>query len=235
MAKQRVDGPGSGAGAPGPGEGPTSTVGPAEVVVPGPPKLRRRPLLVLAGIALVAAGALLALWAWLATSQAEEVVAVRDTVMRGEVFEASDLMTVQVAADPVVQVLPGSDLAQFVGQRAARDVPAGSLLTAEAVTQEVMPTDGSSVVGLALTPAVMPGEPLLVGDAVRVVGTAGGQGDPATVAPEVTFPAEVVGVTSATELGQSVVSVTVPAADAPVVARWAASGRVALVLDSRGD
>lgn len=203
------------------------------VVVPSPPKLRRRPLMVLAGVVLVLTGALLAVWAWLATTDTSEVVAVRETVMRGEVIDASDLITVQLGTDPALRTVPGADLQTLVGQRAARDMSAGSLLTAEAVTDQVVPTLGRSVVGLALTPALMPGEPLQVGDAVRVVGTAGGQGDPGTVGEEVTFPAEVVGVAPATQTGQTVVSVQVQADDAPILASWAASGRVALVLDSR--
>lgn len=202
-------------------------------VVPSPPKLRRRPLMVLAGVVLVATGALVTVWAWLATTDTSEVVAVRETVMRGEVIDQQDLMTVQVGTDPALRTVPGTDLQRLVGQRAARDMAAGSLLTPEAVTDQVVPAEGRSVVGLALSPALMPGEPLQVGDTVRVVGTAGGQGDPGTVGDEVTFPAEVVGVAAATQTGQTVVSVHVQAEQAPTVASWAASGRVALVLDSR--
>ncbi len=205
----------------------------ASSVVPPPPKLRRRPLMVLAGVVLVATGALVAVWAWLATTDTSEVVAVRETVMRGEVIDATDLITVQVGTDPALRTVPGTDLQSVVGQRAARDMAAGSLLTREAVTDQVVPAAGRSVVGLALSPALMPGQPLLVGDQVRVVGTAGGQGDPGTVREEVTFPAEVVGVAPATQTGQTVVSVQVAAEQAPVLASWAASGRVALVLDSR--
>ncbi len=202
-------------------------------VVPSPPKLRRRPLMLLAGVVLVATGALVAVWAWLATTDTSEVVAVRETVMRGEVIDAGDLITVQVGTDPALRTVPGTDLQTLVGQRAARDMAAGSLLTLEAVTDQVVPTAGRSVVGLALTPALMPGEPLQVGDQVRVVGTAGGQGDPAAAGETVTFPAEVVGVAPATQTGQTVVSVHVEAEQAPVLASWAASGRVALVLDNR--
>ena len=201
-----------------------------------PPKLRRSPLLALAGLALVIAGALVAVWVYLSSSEAVEVVAVRQTVMRGERIEAGDLMSVRVSPDPALQLVPAADLDSFVGQRAALDLAAGSVMTPGAATSEVVPGEGSSVVGLALTPALMPGQPLQVGDRVRIVATPGQAGDPATFeSAGALFPAEVVAVSTppvefATE---TVVSVLVPEGQAADVARWAAAGRVALVLDSR--
>ncbi|WP_238146585.1 SAF domain-containing protein [Ornithinimicrobium murale] len=202
---------------------------------PAPPKLRRRPLMALGGIALVVMGALLAVWAWLATSETSEVLALRNTVMRGESIGAEDLLTVQVGTDPALQSVPGDELELFVGQSASMDMAAGSLLTREAVTSEVVPAAGQSVVGLALGPATMPGEPLQVGDAVRVVGTSGGQNSPDEAAEAVMFEADIVGVVLPGDAvaGQTVVSVLVEEDDAPTIARWAAAGRVALILDSR--
>ncbi|WP_237565378.1 SAF domain-containing protein [Ornithinimicrobium cavernae] len=231
MAKQKTAEQASGGGTAGQ-EAADQEITPASL--PAPPKLRRRPLLVLGGLALIVTGALLGAWAWLAMSESSEVVAVRHTVMRGDTIGAEDLMTVQISPDPALQVVPGAELDAFVGQRAARDMSAGSLVTRESVTTEVVPGAGQSVVGLALAPALMPGEPLQVGDAVRVVGTAGLQGDPAALEPTTIFDAEVVDVTTAADAnGTTVVSVLVAERDAATVARWAASGRVALVLDSR--
>ena len=51
----------------------------------------------------------------------------------------------------------------LVGQRAAMDLPAGGLVTREAVTAAVLPAQGQSVVGVALPASLMPGEPLQVG------------------------------------------------------------------------
>ncbi len=205
----------------------------APATVAAPPKLRRRPLLFLAGAFLVIVGALLAVWIWSANSQNIDVVAVRDTVMRGETIATEDLMSVQLSTDPALRVVPASRAQDFVGMRAARDMTAGSLLTQEAVTDEVIPAQGQSVVGLALTPSLMPGQSLAVGDAVQVVATAGGQGDPTSVDQEFTFDAEVTDILSTTATGETVVSVTVPDGEAVELAKWAASGRVALVLKSR--
>lgn len=204
------------------------------VAVVAPPKLRRRPLLALAGLGLVVMGALLAVWVYLSNTDAISVVSVRDTVMRGEMITAADLMTVQVTADPALQLVPAADLDFYVGQRAARDLSAGALLTPDAASDQLVPGAGESVVGLALTSALMPGEPLMVGDRVRVVATPGQAGDPATFeSADIVFGAVVVRVTASGESAQTVVSVLVPEQDAAQVAQWASAGRAALVLDSR--
>lgn len=208
------------------------TVDPASVAAP--PKLRRRPLLALAGLGLVVTGALLAVWVYLSNTELVSAVAVRDTVMRGETITAADLMSVQVTPDPVLQVVPGAEVASFVGQRAARDLSAGTLLTREATAEQVVPGTGQSVVGVALTAQLMPGDPLQVGDRVRVVATPGQAGDPATFESANTlFPGEVVGVAASVESAQTVVSVLVPEGDAAQIAQWASAGRAAVVLDSR--
>jgi SAF domain len=217
------------------GPPPNTTPSKAEpTTVAAPPKLRRRPVLALAGLGLVVMGALLAVWVYLSNTDATSVVAVRDTVMRGETITAADLMTVQVTPDPALQLVPAGDLEFFVGQRAARDLSAGALLTPDAAAAQVVPGSGESVVGLALTSGLMPGEPLLVGDRVRVVATPGQAEDPASFeAADTVFMAEVVGVTVSVESPQTVVSVLVPEQDAAQIAQWASAGRAALVLDSR--
>lgn len=212
----------------------TTPVNVEPVAVAAPPKLRRRPLLALAGLGLVVMGALLAVWVYLSNTDSVSAVAVRDTVMRGETITAADLMSVQVTPDPALQVVPGAALESFVGHRAARDLSAGTLLTREAITEQVVPGQGQSVVGLALTAELMPGEPLQVGDRVRVVATPGQAGDPATFeSADTLFPAEVVDVATSVESAQTVVSVLVPEGDAAQIAQWASAGRAALVLDSR--
>jgi SAF domain len=202
--------------------------------VAAPPKLRRRPLLALAGCALVVMGALLAVWVYLSNTDAVSVIAVRDTVPRGQTITAADLMTVQVTPDPALQIVPAADLDLFVGQCAARDLSAGALLTPNAAAAQVVPGAGESVVGLALSPELMPGESLLVGDRVRVVATPGQAGDPAAFeAADTVFGAEVVGVRTSVESALTVVSVLVSEQDAAPISQWASAGRAALVLDSR--
>lgn len=232
MAKKRETQDGSGGAGTAPAPPPTGPAGPPGVA--GPPRLRRRPVLALAGVGLVVLGALLAVWVYLSSTDATGAVAVRDTVMRGETITAGDLMIVQVSPDPALQIVPAADLDSFVGLRAARDLSAGTLLTREAATEQVVPGAGESVVGLALSAELMPGEPLLVGDRVRVIATPGQAGDPEAFESEDTvFDAQVVGVTTSVETARTVVSVLVPESDAAHVARWASAGRAAVVLDSR--
>jgi len=197
-----------------------------------PPKRRRSPILIAAGVAAITVGALIAVWAYTATSNTEAVVAVRNTVERGATIEASDLMIVQVGADPALNPIPESKADSLVGQRAALDLSAGGLVTAEAITADVVPVSGQSVVGVSLTPAQMPAMSLQTGDAVRVVATPGDQGDVGSSDPA-SIGATVVSVGKPGVDGQIVVDVDVPESAAGELAARAATGKVALVLDSR--
>ena len=200
--------------------------------VPPAPKLRRRPVLVAASMAAVVLGALLGAWTWSTTSNTHEVVALRQTVTRGETIAQGDLMTVQVGLDPALKTVSGDRLGSLVGQRAAMDMAAGSLVTPADVTTKVLPGKGMSVVGVALPPSLMPGERLLAGDQVRVVATPGQQGDVGPEPPEA-ISATVVGFHPDGANGQTVVSLEVPQEQAAELAARAATGKVALVLDSR--
>ena len=202
-----------------------------ETIAP-PPKLRRRPLLVLASVAAVCLGALLAVWAYTSTSTAREVVAVRSSVHRGEVITREDLMTVRVGVDPALRPIPAAQLDSVVGQRAAMDMAAGGLVTAEGFAPVVLPAQNMSVVGVALPASLLPGEPMRAGDQVRVVATPGQQGE---VIPgkQRFIVAAVVGVHPDTDNGLTIVSVQVPYDQAAELAARAATGKVALVLDSR--
>jgi hypothetical protein len=123
-------------------------------------------------------------------------------------------------------------MSSLVGQRAAMDMAAGSLITGENVTKKVLPAEGMSVVGVALPPSLMPGEALLAGDRVRIIATPGQQGDVGQE-PPASIAATVVGLYPNAENGQTVVSLEVPEGQAAELAARAATGKVALVLDSR--
>jgi len=209
-----------------------------EVPVPGesitpPPRLRRRPALVAASVAAICLGALLAVWAYTGASTSQDVLAVRSTVHRGELITRDDLMTAQIGVDPVLRPLPASAADSVVGKRAAMDLAAGGLVTREDVTSAVVPAKGMSVVGVSLPPALMPAAQLQSGDQVRIVATPGAQGDVATGTSPKSIGATVVGVRGTGDTGQLVVDVSVPHDQAAELAAEAATGKVALVLDSR--
>lgn len=205
--------------------------------VPTPPKARRRWGLFAAMVLVVALGGLGNVWLLASTTTAQEVVAARTTIERGSVITREDLMTARVERDPSLHTVPGADLNGLIGQRAALDVAAGSLVTPESVTGTTVPPDGYSLVGIGVAQARMPGVTLVAGDEVRVVATpqlATGAGADAT---PVSVAAVVVGTQSGTDAtgagSQTIVTVQVPSADAALLAALAATANVAVVLDSR--
>jgi hypothetical protein len=200
--------------------------------VVAPPKLRRRPLLLVASVAAVCLGALLAVWAYTSTSTAQEVVAVRSSVPRGTQITREDLVSVRVGVDPALKPIPAAQLESVVGQRAGMDLAAGGLVTPDEIAPAVLPPQGMSVVGVAVPAALLPGEPLRVGDRVRVVATPGDQGE-VTGGKQRAIPAVVVGLYPDADQGRTVVSVQVPFELAAELAARSATGKVAVVLDSR--
>ncbi|MGH9248523.1 MAG: SAF domain-containing protein, partial [Acidimicrobiales bacterium] len=124
------------------------------------------------------------------------------------------------------------ELNQVIGQRAALDIAEGGMLTPGSFSTAVVPGEGQSVVGVALTPAQAPGLALQNGDHVRVVATPA-QGEDLPAGAPLFSEADVVGVHVDDETGQTVVDLLVSHADAAVLATRVATGNVAIVLDSR--
>ena len=207
------------------------------MVVPTPPRVRRRWGLFAAMVLVVALGVLGNVWLLASTTSAQEVVAARSTIERGSMIAREDLMTVRIELDPSLHTVPGGDLADLVGQRAALDVAAGSLVTTEAVAESTIPPDGHSLVGIGVAQARMPGVTLVAGDEVRVVATPQLATGTETDATPTSVGAVVVGTQAGTDLtgagAQTIVTVQVPTADAAALAAMAATGNVVLVLDSR--
>lgn len=195
-------------------------------------KKRRRPLVFAICAVLVAAGALGAAFAYTSVNDTQEVLVVNRDIARGETIEPGDLTVVRVSIDPALTPISGSQKSSIEGSRAAVDLWAGTLLSEQQVTENLVPGDGESLVGISLTPAQMPSEPLYSGDTVRIVTTPGDQGEVTDEDP-VTIEATVVGVSRVEETGETVVNVSVPQEKSADLAARAATGRVALVLDTR--
>ena len=202
------------------------------MVPPPPARLRRRPALIVASLALVLVGALVSAWAYTSLGNTQEVVVARVDVAGGQIITADDLQVVRVGVDPSVKVVAANQAGSLVGQRAAVNLQAGQLLVPGSVTQQVFPEAGMSEVGLSLTAGQLPSEQLRVGDRVRVVSTPGAQGDvnPATL---VVFDGVVVAVSSRDANGATAVTVQVDQSVAAELAARAATGKVAVVVDSR--
>ena len=201
-------------------------------VVASPPRPRRRPMLILASVAMVLVGMVGSAWAYSSLGNSQSVVVARVDVARGAVITSDVLQVARVGVDPALQVVPADSLDSLVGQRAAVDLKAGQLLVPQAVSGDVFPHHGTSVVGLTLGPGQIPGTPLQVGDQVRIASTPGAQGDVRAEQIKV-FTGLVVEVAAPDTSGNVTVSVEVPADQAPEVAVWSAAGRVAVLLESR--
>lgn len=197
-----------------------------------PPRTRRRPGMMAAGVALVALGALGAAYLTQVVAGTTPVVAVVRDVPAGEVIGRADLAVTDVSTDATLQPVGAGRLNSFVGQRAAVDLSAGTLLTEAAVAEQVLPATGQSLVGVALTAAQLPAEAVQRGDRVRVVSTPTAQGEPPSTTPEV-IAGEVLSVVGPDDAGLTVVNLLVPENRAADLAARVATGRVALVLDSR--
>jgi len=187
--------------------------------------------MVLVSAALVLVGAALGVGVWMLSTSSVEVVAALAPIERGAVITAADLVVTRAAVDASVQTVPAGQLDGLVGKRAASDVAAATLLTPAQVTDALPPGTGESVVGVALTTGQLPAEPLRPGDQVRLVQTPLPQGE--VSATQLTIAAEVQSIAQATDGPATVVDLLVPSARAADVAALAATGRVALVLDSR--
>ncbi|WP_300077705.1 SAF domain-containing protein [Propioniciclava sp.] len=125
-----------------------------------PPKMRRRPLIVVAAVAAICLGALLGVLAYTSVSSAREVVAVRANVDRGTEITRDDLITVRIGVDPALTTIPAAQIDELVGMRAERDLVAGGIVTPDQVTHDSVPAQGKTVVGLSLSPALVPADSL---------------------------------------------------------------------------
>ena len=181
---------------------------------------------------IVAVFALAGTWFYANSTDHDSVLALRNPIERGSVITADDLMTVNISVDPALKPLSADQASSVVGKHAALDMSAGGVVTQDQVTEQALPAKGSSVVGIALTPGMMPANQIRVGDRVRVVVTPGQQGEMPTGQPD-SIEAVVVGVAKDETTGNAIVNVQVPSNEGPLLAARAATGKVALVLDSR--
>ena len=123
--------------------GPRTTAPEAATPLTPPPKLRKRPGLVVAAVVITALGCLLGAWAWSATTSTEEVLAAKNTIHRGDVIKADDLQRIRISGDPALEPLPASAYDEIIGRRAALDISAGGLMTTDSTSRPPMPRRAS--------------------------------------------------------------------------------------------
>ena len=218
---------------------PTSTNGsrarPTAARAGGLGTAKRSTPMAVVGAAAVVLGALLSLALYTSVDQRQPVLAVRRPVAAGQVIAAEDLRQVRVSTADGVTPIPVSRSDSVVGKSAAVALVPGTLMTREQVGAPSSLQPGQAIVGVALkagqAPAALP-----PGTRVQVITTVKGAGadqarpivltSSAIVAPATaTNGAQLKPATS----GTTVVSLIVPANEAPAVAAAAADGQVSLV------
>ncbi len=208
------------------GRSATAELRPAAVV---PPRGRRRPGLLVAGLAMVALGALAAIWLVSASGHRVQVVMLARDVAYGSVLRADDLTTTAVAVDPAVAIVPADEADELVGQTATANLTAGSLLSRSDVAAAGVLGSDEVLVPLPLPADRVPAGGLSAGDRLLVVDAPPVGADPLPGAPS-SFAAKVVRVGPADVNGTVVVDVAASSGDGPALATRAATGRFAIVV-----
>ncbi|WP_431913449.1 SAF domain-containing protein [Nonomuraea jabiensis] len=187
-------------------------------------------MMLVAGIALTALGALVAWQVYGVASQRVPVLVMARDVPVGQQLQAQDLRTVALGMDAAVQSVDAAGKSTVIGKRAAVDLKAGSVLSSAHVTETLVPAPGEVVVPVALKPSRLPARGIQPGD--RVVATAVSSAEAGRGLAQ-DHPARVDRVGQPDADGLVVVDLVVPAAAGTALARQAAEGQVAIVLQSR--
>ena len=145
--------------------------GEAPVTIGAPPdNLRKRRMPEMAGgLLLVVVCALGALWWQASATERQPVLALRNSVERGDVVQLEDLQVVSIDTDQAIAVLADTESAQVIGRVARTDLAAGTLVTPEQFSSSSTLGADEAVVGLALDAGQFPSLSLATGDAVSVV------------------------------------------------------------------
>ena len=201
------------------------------------PRQRRRRMLVLA-VLLVIAGALTSGYLYTGMSDRVEVLMAARDVPIGTQLSAADMTTTRVAIDAGVAVIPGRQLSSVTGRLAAVDLRRGTLLAPSQLTTALSPRAGQQIVPVPMKSEQLPARGLVAGDQVLVIATPGQQ-DQGTADAEKGSPlsqdtaATVDQVSSPDADGTVRVDLIVDAAVGPAIARQSATGRFAIVLTAR--
>jgi hypothetical protein len=169
---------------------------------------------------------------WLTSGNRQPVLVLARGVPVGHVLSTHDLRQVNVAVDPGVSVVDANQAASVVGKTMSTSLPAGSLLTPEAIGPLLLPAPGQAIAALALKagqfpPEISPGSPVWV---VFVPGQVGAASpSPRSVDASGVWPAVVTGVSTPATEQTTVVSVELGEAAARQVAA-VPSGQLSLVM-----
>jgi len=195
------------------------------------PRGRRRPGVIGGGIVMAGIGALIVVSLVASAGDRTSVLRLARDVPFGAMITAADVTRTEVAVDAAVGTVAADDVAGVVGQSAASNLVAGSLLAPGQLTSAGPITAGHVLVPLALASGRIPAGGLEAGDRLLIVDTPPADADPPATAPR-TFEVTVARFGAPDLNGVSVVDVVAREADGPAVAARAATGRFALVVQA---
>jgi hypothetical protein len=152
----------------------------APSLVPGGGRQRRWSLALLA--VLVTLGSALGFVVlWMNAGGREPVLALRNNVVAGQIIQADDLRVVRVSTDGGIDPIASSQRDDVVGQPAATNLLAGTLLVADAVGTADGLESGTAVIAIPVPAAELPSDDLETGDRVILYRTSsdteGGEAD----------------------------------------------------------
>lgn len=199
------------------------------------PARRRRPILVLVGLALAALAAALVAALLNAATAATLVWATAVDVSRGHVVEADELVAIEVSAsvaDRLVAATPESR-DRLVGQVWATDLPAGELVSQALVSERLVVAAGQALVGLSLGPGALPVSGLRPGDVVMVVEAAAQPGEEPRVLVDSAVVESVAVLGDQGVAASRLVTLAVPAESAPAVANAGSAGRASIAVTAQ--
>lgn len=162
----------------------------------------------------------------------EQVLALAQPVSVGQVLAAQDLKRVNVAVDPGVSVVDSRQAASVLGRTMSENLPAGALLTLDAVSGIGPPAAGQALAALSLKAGQFPPEmsPGAHVSLVFVPGQAGaGLVSPPTPDSTTAWPAVVTSVTTPQNQQITVVSVQVTPSAAHQIAAIP-TGQLSIVM-----
>jgi hypothetical protein len=213
-------------------------------------RYRRRPVVAIASIALVAFCIAIFTSIYLHAGNRVAVLALAHDIPQGDAINRGDLAVVRISFSGSLAPISAQDFSQVVGRTSAVSLLRGTLLSRAELAANSGPPRGKAVVGVAVKAGQLPAGSVAVGDTVDVIltgspGTLTGgisYGSNATGSAATTGQLEIGGVlaSNATVTGVAVptmsspdtivVSVLIPTSVAPLVASASAAGQAALVL-----